>query len=172
MELGYASIIEFSWTLLFNIITVLVLFLILKKFFFEKVHKFMEDRANSIKDSFDNAETANRRADARLEEYNLKLRDIEDERMEMIKKAKADADLRADSIISDANDMALTLRQNTEEAIMEQKEKAFMEMRDEISSIALLAAEKILQREIEKTEEHDKIIEDLLKEAGAKKWNH
>ncbi|MEG0918783.1 MAG: F0F1 ATP synthase subunit B [Anaerovoracaceae bacterium] len=172
MELGHAPIIEFSWTLLFNIITVLVLFLILKKFFFEKVHNFMESRSNDIKDSFDNAESVNRRADEKLEEYNSKLRNIEDERMEIIRKAKETADLRANSIISYATEQAIVLRRNTEEALDKQKEKAFMEMQDEISIIAMMAAEKILQREIEKTEEHNKIIEDLLKEAGTKKWNH
>ena len=52
----YEPLLAFNWNLLFSAITVLVLFLILKKFFFEKVHNFMEERENEVRTQFETAE--------------------------------------------------------------------------------------------------------------------
>ena len=40
----YQDLLTLNWNMLFSFITVGVLILILKKFFFEKVHNFMEER--------------------------------------------------------------------------------------------------------------------------------
>ena len=61
-----AGLIEFNWTLLMHLATVLVLFLVVKKFFFEKIHAFMENREQTVRDAFDNAELTNRKADEKM----------------------------------------------------------------------------------------------------------
>ena len=48
----YQGLLEINWNLLFSAITVLVLYLILKHFFFEKVHNFMEARKAAVSFSF------------------------------------------------------------------------------------------------------------------------
>lgn len=57
----YQGLLEINWNLLFSAITVLVLYLILKHFFFEKVHNFMEARKAAVQASLDQAEAANER---------------------------------------------------------------------------------------------------------------
>ena len=46
----YTGLIEINWSIIMIWITVIVLFLVLKKFFFEKVKNFMETRSNSIQE--------------------------------------------------------------------------------------------------------------------------
>ena len=83
----YTGLIEINWSIILVWITVIVLFLVLKKFFFEKVKDFMEARSNSIQDAFDSAEAVNRRADEKMENYNRRIANVEAEGREIIKEA-------------------------------------------------------------------------------------
>ena len=59
----YQPLLTINWNLLFTAVTIIVLFIILKVFFFEKVHKFMMDRENEIRSSIENADNVNKLAD-------------------------------------------------------------------------------------------------------------
>ena len=48
----YQPLLYVDWNLLFSAVTVLVLFLILKHFFFEKVHDFMWQEKRKWKSAF------------------------------------------------------------------------------------------------------------------------
>ena len=71
----YQGLLEINWNLLFSAITVLVLYLILKHFFFEKVHNFMEARKAAVQASLDQAEAANEEAQTLLADYARQCRD-------------------------------------------------------------------------------------------------
>ena len=69
MEL-YQGLIEFNWSSLMILCNVFILYIILKKFFWEKIKKFMDDRSNSVKDAIDAADAMNKRADEKMENYS------------------------------------------------------------------------------------------------------
>ena len=73
----YQGLLEINWNLLFSAITVLVLYLILKHFFFEKVHNFMEARKAAVQASLDQAEAANEEAQTLLADYRTTLANAE-----------------------------------------------------------------------------------------------
>ena len=76
----YQGLLEINWNLLFSAITVLVLYLILKHFFFEKVHNFMEARKAAVQASLDQAEAANEEAQTLLADYRTTLANAETEK--------------------------------------------------------------------------------------------
>ena len=117
-------LISFNWTWVMQLITVLVLFLILKKFFFEKVHNFILKREDTLKDAFDNAESVNRRADEKMENYTRKIAKIEDEGREIIKAAKVKAEAQAKEIIDEANQKAGDMVLVAEKEIEREKMRA------------------------------------------------
>jgi hypothetical protein len=84
-----------------NWVTIIILFLILKKFFFEKVNNFLAARQNAIKETYDTADAVNRKADEKLEAYNKRIANIESEGREIVKNAKLKADSRANEIIDE-----------------------------------------------------------------------
>ena len=43
------GLIEFNWTSLMIVANLFILYIILKKFFWEKIRKFMKDRENAVK---------------------------------------------------------------------------------------------------------------------------
>ena len=167
----YTPLISFNWTLLMIWATVMVLFIILKKNFFEKVHDFVIARETSIKDSFSNAELTNKQADERLEEYNKRILNSESEAREIVKNAKIKADAQAREIIENANKQASRIITQAELEIERDRATALSEVRHEIGALALLAAEKILERQIE-VEGQSEIIDKIIEQAGTSQWQN
>jgi F-type H+-transporting ATPase subunit b len=152
-----------------NLITLIVLYLILRKFFFEKVRNFMLVREQSVQDSFDNAEHVNRQADEKLQEYNKQLAEIDAKSRDVLKESKQRADARAQEIIDEAGRKAGDMLLQTQREIEREKLKALDEMKDQIASLAILAAERILEKELDQNR-HAAIIDSVIAQVGSSEW--
>lgn len=150
-------------------VTVVVLYLILKKYFFEKVRNFMLARELAVKDSFDNAEHVNRLADEKLLDYQKQIANIESEGRDLIKEAKLKADKQAQAIVDEANSKANNLLMQVNIEIEREKSKAVSEMKTHIAEIAMLVAEKVMERELDQ-EKHKEYIDQIIDQAGDVKW--
>lgn len=167
----YTPLISFGPTLLMNMITLIVLYLVLRKFFFAKIRNFMQMREQTVKDSFDNAEHVNKLADEKLREYNEKLAEIDAKGREVIRESKLRADARAQEIIDAADKKASEMILQAEREVEREKLKAVDEMRGQIASLAIYAAEKILEKEIDQGR-HTAIIDSIISQAGNSQWKH
>ena len=167
----YTGLIEINWSIIMIWITVIVLFLVLKKFFFEKVKNFMETRSNSIQDAFDSAEAVNRRADEKMQNYTKRIANVEAEGREIIRDAKIKADAQARDIIEDANKQATEIMNKAEKNIEREKQKAMEEMRKEVAALAMLAAERIVEREIQNIGQ-DEIVDEVINKARSTGWQN
>ena len=167
----YTGLIEINWSIVMIWITVIVLFLVLKKFFFEKVKNFMETRSNSIQDAFDSAEAVNRRADEKMQNYTKRIANLEAEGREIIRDAKIKADAQAREIIEDANKQATEIMNKAERNIEREKQKAMEEMRKEVAALAMLAAERIVEREIQNIGQ-DEIVDEVINKARSTGWQN
>ena len=167
----YTGLIEINWSIIMIWITVIVLFLVLKKFFFEKVKNFMETRSNSIQDAFDSAEAVNRRADEKMQNYTKRIANVEAEGREIIRDAKIKADAQAREIIEDANKQATEIMNKAEKNIERERQKAMEEMRKEVAALAMLAAERIVEREIQNIGQ-DEIVDEVINKARSTGWQN
>ena len=167
----YQGLLEINWNLLFSTITVLVLYLILKHFFFEKVHKFMEARKAAVQDNLDRAKATVEEAQALLSEYQATLSNAEEEKRAIIKEAKAEADRRADAIVGEAKIQAQRIVSEAHENMRAEEEKAVVQLKKEVSSLAVLAAERIMQRELDEKSQQA-LVDQVLEEAAREKWQN
>ena len=167
----YTGLIEINWSIIMIWITVIVLFLVLKKFFFEKVKNFMETRSNSIQDAFDSAEAVNRRADEKMQNYTKRIANVEAEGREIIRDAKIKADAQAREIIEDANKQATEILNKAERNIEREKQKAMEEMHKEVAALAMMAAERIVEREIQNVGQ-DEIVDEVINKARSTGWQN
>lgn len=167
----YQGLLEINWNLLFSAITVLVLYLILKHFFFEKVHKFMEARKVAVQDNLDRAKATEEEAQALLSEYQATLSNAEEEKRAIIKEAKAEADRRADAIVGEAKIQAQRIVSEAHENMRAEEEKAVVQLKKEVSSLAVLAAERIMQRELDEKSQQA-LVDQVLEEAAREKWQN
>jgi len=166
-----APLIGFNWTLVMVLITFLVLYLVVKKLFFEKIHNFMEARAEKVKDQFDSAEAAEKLADEHLADYKSKLEGIEIERRGAIKEAKSLAEQRAKLIIKEAEERADEIVKQAEKEIEIERAKFAESMRDQVAMLAVYAAEKIIEKQLDEKDQLS-LIDDIIKQNGAEAWTH
>lgn len=165
------SLIQFTPTLAMNVITLLVLYLILRIFFFEKIRKFMLARQQKVTDSFANAEKVNAEAETKLLQYNRKLQSIEEERTDILKESKRKADEQAKSIIDEAGERAHNMIMAAEKEIEREKATAMNDMKEQIALLSVYAAEQIIDKNID-AKEQQHIIDGIIEEAGRTTWNH
>ena len=167
----YQGLLEINWNLLFSAITVLVLYLILRHFFFEKVHNFMEARKAAVQESLDRAEATNEEAQALLADYQATLSNAEEEKRAIIKEAKAEADRRSDVIVGEAKQQAQKIVAEAHEKMQAEEEKAVVQLKKEVASLAVLTAERIMQKELDESSQQE-LVDQVLEEAASGKWQN
>ncbi|MBQ8151486.1 MAG: F0F1 ATP synthase subunit B [Firmicutes bacterium] len=166
-----AGIIELNWSFVMILINVVILYIILKRFFWEKVRKFMLDRQAAIQDAFDSAEAINRRADEKMQNYSKRIANVEEEGREIIRAARARADVQAKDIVENAHKEAGEIIAKAERTIEVEREKATAEMRQEIASLAIMAAEQIVEKEIESSGQ-EAIVDEVINNARSTGWQN
>lgn len=140
---------------------ILVFFVI--KFFWKPIKKNIDTRREYIKQNIDNAGKLNVEAQANLEKSNKKIKDANVEARRIKESAEAEALLVRQNILDKAQDEAEHKLKVAEEQIKKEREEAKQEIHDEIINVAMMAASKIVEREINK-EDNEKLVEAFLNE--------
>ena len=166
-----APLIGFDWTLVMVLITFFILYLIVKKFFFEKIHDFMQAREQKVKDQFDSAEAAEKLAGEHLAEYESKLEGVEIERRGVLKDARALAEQRAEQIIKDAQTRAEEIIRQAERDIEHERALFAETMKEQVAILAIYAAEKIIEKQLDENE-HRTLIDGIIEKDDGKTWTH
>ena len=160
---------EFSIGLFFwqSMIFIGLLFL-LRKYAWGPILNAVKERETSIKDALASAEAAraemenlqsdNQRIlkEARAEKEAL-LKEARNTRAELISTAKEEAQAEADKILTQA-----------QEAIQNEKRAAINELREQVGSIAMDIAEKVLQKELESKDKQVQLINQLIQDSDLK----
>ena len=140
----------------------------LRKFAWKPILDAVNDRETSIKDALASAEAArdemknlqsdNQRIlkEARAEKEAL-LKEARTTRSELINGAKEEAQEEAQKILSQAQD-----------AIQSEKRAAVKELREQVGSIAMEIAEKVLQKELENKDRQLELVDQLLQDIKLK----
>ena len=164
--LGF-SLTEF----VFYVINFLILVGLLTKFLYRPFLNMLETRKQSIQDALDNAELINRRADEKMENYDRQIVKLEEQGREIIKEAKERAEKQADEIIEEAHSKANSIIVAAERQVELEKQKALEEMKQQVATLALLAAEKIVERSIAQVGQ-DQIVDEIIEQAGKRQWQN
>ncbi len=165
----YTGLVEFGWTFIFQIINTIIIFLVLKKILFKPVREFMISRQKGIEDTIDEADTIHNDAMALKAEYEGKLEQIKEEGREIIKDARLKADEQGREIVKEAQDKASSMIKHAENEIERENIKAMNELKDEITSLAFMTAEKILRKKLDE-KEHDELMRKFVEEVGETEW--
>lgn len=159
------------FTIFATLVNFLILVLALKHILFDKVNKIIDDRKSEIIDNMATAEHKVREADKLRESYEKEIANLENKGREIIREAKVKADAQAKDIVQEAEDKTAALIRQTEAEIERLKKKALEEMKEEIGALAIFAAEKILEKQLDH-QEQQAVIGKIIDEAGNAKWQN
>jgi len=151
--------------LIWAIINFLVLLAILYKFLWNPILNALDKRRNEIKENLSSAEDLKRQAEKVLDEYRKQLDEAKNEAQEIINQANKTAEDAKSRILAQAKEEAARISQRAREDIQREKEQALEELRDEIAALAVMAAGRVLEKNISK-EDHEKLVQEFLSEVG------
>lgn len=153
------------WQILISLCNLLILFLVIKKFLFAPVNRIFEARRADIDKTYAEAEEARNEAESARTSYEEKLSAVREEGGAILRDAKARAERLSEDIVTEARAEADTLRARAEADILQEKKKARAELHDEISSLSVELAGKILKKEINEDAQRD-LIDGFLADLG------
>ena len=149
------------WQILISLCNLLLLFLILKRFLYKPVKRVMAERKAMLDKQYAAAEEAQESALNLKQEYEEHLKNAKEEANELLRSATKKAQLRSEEILAEAQQKSAGLLKRAEEQIEHEKKQAVNEIKNEISDMAILAAEKVMEKELNQAE-HERLIEDFI----------
>lgn len=132
------------WTAAFTLANTIALFLVMKKFLFKPVMKIIAERQQEIDELYTQAGQAKENASAMEQEYKQKLSQATQTGEQIVKEATARGQARQEEIIRQANETADAIRTKAEADIAREKKKALNEAKDELASLAVDIAGKVV----------------------------
>lgn len=153
-------------TIVFTLINTLIIFLIFRIFLYKPVCNILEKRREMAAAEIAEAQKAKETAQKAEQEYTARLADAKNEAAEIVKQATLRAQKREEEIVTEANQKAAEIRAKAEENIERDKQRAKNEIKDEISEMVVMAASKVVEKEISAKDNED-IISKFLSEVGA-----
>jgi F-type H+-transporting ATPase subunit b len=150
--------------LVWNTIAFLLLLFLLGKFAWKPIMKAIHEREQSIDDALNKAELAKQEM-ARLTAQNQDLmQQARAERDEILKEAKT----LKDSILNEAKKQAQVegakLIEKAKIEIENQKKAALAEVKDQVSSLSLEIAERVLRHQLDDKTKQEALVANLLKD--------
>ncbi len=151
----------FSSLIFWEVVSFAILFFMLYKFAFPGILSILEERERKIKDSLDQAERHRSEAERRLKEYEAKLAMAAKEAEGILAAAKE----RAQRLL-DENEQRLTaeaerIKGDATREIDHERRKAVQDIRNQTTELALMVAEKVVQRSLTDADQR-KFADDAL----------
>ena len=153
------------WVLV-AIVQFLILFFLLQRFLWGPIQRTLQARAERIREGLAAAEAAKRDRTQMKAEIEKLLTEARREAATIAERATKAAELAAADIRAEAKTEADRLRERAEVEADQLHQQAFAQLRSEVASMAVLAASKILGREVD-ANTHRSLIERSLDEAGS-----
>jgi F-type H+-transporting ATPase subunit b len=143
-----------------------IIFFILKKFAWKPILKALNDRETSIQNTIDEAKKA-REEMASLKAGNEKiLQEAKAERDKLLKEARE----TKDAIIAEAKQKAQKegerMIEQARETIQNEKMAAITELKNQVATLSIEIAEKILKEELSSTEKQKQLVKSLLEDVN------
>ncbi len=147
-----------------NVLAFLVVFFILRKFAWRPILNSLKERETTIADSLAQAEKVRAEMAQLKNENEALLAKAREERAQLLKEARD----TKDKIINEAKEQAKVeagkILSDAQAAIEQQKKAALTEVKNQVGSLVINVAEKILRRELSNKSEQENYIKQLSEE--------
>lgn len=153
------------WEILVTMCNTLITFAIIKKFLFKPVRKMLAAREEEVQAMYGNAEKAQTEAEQMRSEYTQRLAKAKEEAAEIVGSATRRATVRSEEILKESSQQAAAMMKKAENTIEQERKKAMNELKDEVASLSVMIASKVVERDI-KDADHERFIEEFIDKVG------
>lgn len=165
-EAIYQSFVYINWwNIVVTICNTLITFLIIKKFLFKPVKKMLAAREEEVQGMYGAAEKTQAEAEQMRREYTERLAKAKEEAAEIVGSATRRATVRSEEILKESSQQAAAMMKKAENTIEQERKKAMNELKDEVASLSVMIASKVVERDI-KEADHERFIEEFIDKVG------
>jgi F-type H+-transporting ATPase subunit b len=155
-----------SGLIFWTVITFIVLLIALSKAAWKPLITALTSREEKIRTDLQEAEAANQEAKRLLEENKRNLAQAEQQAQSIIKEGRTLAEQIKNEIVDKAHQASRQMIEQAKEEIGREKESALMQLRTEVADLAVGAASKIIDANLDPTRQQT-IVDEVIK--GIKK---
>lgn len=153
------------WTVIFTLCNLALTMFIFKRFLWKPVQEIVAKRKALAQAQLTEAAEAKAEALAIKSRYEENMTKAKKEADEIVAKAQKTAALRGEEMIQNAQAQVAEMKQKAEKDIALERKKAVNEVKDEIGSLAMEIASKVIQREID-AKDHKALIDECIRNVG------
>ncbi len=153
------------WQILISLANLLIMFFILKRFLFKPVKKVVSERQQQVDKLYGDAEESRNAAAEMKQEYEARLAAAREEADGLVRNAVQTAQRKGDAIVTEASNQAGRIKQKAEEEIAQERKQMLLDVRGEISDMAVSIASKVVGREVNK-QDHDNFVDEFIRNVG------
>ena len=146
-----------------QVLATLLLFLVIRFFFWNNITDFLDKRKEMMASEFGEAELANKEAQSLKIEASTELNEVRMNAKGIVDEAKDRGERERSSIIDKAKGEAKIVIENAHKEIDSEIDKARASINDEIVNVAILMAEKVIDKEIDRSK-HKELIKEITDE--------
>lgn len=153
------------WTLIFTWVNLIILFLLVKKLLFKPVKKMLAERNEQVEKLYTDAETAVSKANEMKNDYEQKLSGAKEEAKNIVSQANRTAEQNCEKMIKQTKEQTDKMVERALAQIENEKRAAGEEVKNEVASMAVMVAQKVIEREINEKDCLD-LAEKCIEEMG------
>ncbi len=146
-----------------QIVATILLILVVKFFFWEKVTNFIESRRDIMDKELTEATERNEEAKTLKKEAEEAFEKGKLEAKQLLEDAKSRGEDTRREIIAKAKDEATNIKKNAQKDLDQEIEVAKSRMRNEIIEVAAMLAEKVIAKEIDEAT-YERLIDETIRE--------
>lgn len=149
--------------LLTQLISFTILMLVLYKFLYGPITRMLDQRAERIKESLEAADRARVEAASSAEAVEKEMQNARQEGQKLIAEAQEAARRAGEQIQERSRQQAEEIIARAEAEIAQQRDSAIEDLRKEFAGLAVMAAERVVERELDAAR-HQELIDSVLEE--------
>ena len=156
------------WAFLVQLLAFIIMSIIVIKFAYKPVKKFLAQRREYVEEHLSKAEEATKKAEDNVKETEKNLALSNKKALQIIGDAKKEAEKQKQEILLQAKVEANNKMIQVQQDIEKEKQKAVQEVHDDVVNLALEASKTLLTREVNSLD-NQKLLNDFVDELTEEK---
>ncbi|MGO1468534.1 MAG: F0F1 ATP synthase subunit B [Tissierella sp.] len=157
--------------MLIILVSVFILFMILKKFLHKPVTEFIQKRQENIETDIEDAKILKQEAIDLKAEYEDRIEKAKLEGQEIVESSRVRGTELEKTMLEDAKKESEKILERARIQIAREKEKAYDDVKKSAGEMAILIATKIMEKDID-LENQNILIDKFIDEVGSSKWQN
>ncbi|MFK3939838.1 F0F1 ATP synthase subunit B [Alkalihalobacillus sp. NPDC078783] len=157
---------EIPWgSIVVQLLGFVILLGLLSKFALRPLLGIMEQREKLVNDQIDSAERNRKDAEELLNQQREELNKAKKEAQGIIENAKKLGEQQGLDIVKASKEEAQRMKNTAIAEIQNEKDQAVVALREQVASLSVLIAQKVIEKELDEKAQ-EQLIQDYLKQAG------